>query len=442
MKQKDYVSIVTCFDGPQTRNIEYLGNLYNDKDFLKDKIHSLFDVIESSDLYNKSILIKPNWVREDKKEDDWICLRTNDNLLLVLLEKLLSYKPSNITIADAPIQDCKWEVMLSDELLAEIHRLSQESHIPVTIKDFRRVVTDFKTNNSHTNIKSMDNYLLFDVGEKSFLEPITKEKNKFRVTNYSPKDMASAHHRGVHKYCVTKDVFTHDVIITVPKLKTHRMAGLTNSLKILIGINGDKQYLPHHRIGAKSHGGDCYKNYNLFRDFAEKVFDMQNNVIGSPIYKPLSLLSTVLWKLSKPGKQDFANAGWYGNDTIWRTVMDLNYIAQYGKSDGSLAPTPQRKLLTLVDGLVGGQADGPLFPKPSPLGCLYFSDNPYLSDVIGGYLYSLDINKIPLIKNAYDKIESVSTTILINNNISNIDQVKSLGIEVKMPPGWVGYDKQ
>jgi len=33
-------------------------------------------------------------------------------------------------------------------------------------------------------------------------------------------------------------------------LKLHRKAGITCALKNLIGINGNKEYLPHHRLGG------------------------------------------------------------------------------------------------------------------------------------------------------------------------------------------------
>jgi uncharacterized protein (DUF362 family) len=60
--------------------------------------------------------------------------------------------------------------------------------------------------------------------------------------------MAKTHHPGVHQYLVAKEVIEADIIINLPKLKTHRKAGVTCALKNLIGINGNKEYLPHHRV--------------------------------------------------------------------------------------------------------------------------------------------------------------------------------------------------
>jgi uncharacterized protein (DUF362 family) len=79
------------------------------------------------------------------------------------------------------------------------------------------------------------------VGKRSYLEEVSDdERSPFRVTNYDPGRLAESHRKGVHKYCITKELFDADVVITVPKIKTHQKAGLTNALKILVGVNGDK----------------------------------------------------------------------------------------------------------------------------------------------------------------------------------------------------------
>lgn len=61
--------------------------------------------------------------------------------------------------------------------------------------------------------------------------------------------MARAHHVGVHQYLLAKAVLEADVVINLPKLKTHKKAGVTCALKNLIGIHGNKEYSPHHRVG-------------------------------------------------------------------------------------------------------------------------------------------------------------------------------------------------
>ena len=45
---------------------------------------------------------------------------------------------------------------------------------------------------------------------------------------------------------------------------------------------------------------------------------------------------------AKLGADENLEGSWYGNDTIWRTCLDLQRIVRYGKLDGSLAIVPQR----------------------------------------------------------------------------------------------------
>ena len=47
-----------------------------------------------------------------------------------------------------------------------------------------------------------------------------------------------------------------DVVINLPKLKTHKKTGVTISLKNMVGINGYRNCLPHHTIGTPDASGD------------------------------------------------------------------------------------------------------------------------------------------------------------------------------------------
>lgn len=283
--------------------------------------------------------------------------------------------------------------------------------------------------------------MIFDVGIRSWLEPITKEKNQFRVTNYDPDRMGKSHSRGMHKFCVAKEVFEADIVITMPKSKTHRMSCLTNSLKILVGINGDKDYLPHHRIGAKSQGGDCYKDSSALRTMAEYLLDFANRHRGTFYFLPVRKIVSGLWLLSNPSREISMNAGWYGNDTVWRMVLDLNTIAIYGKLDGTLANTPQRTLYTLCDAIVGGQGSGPLEPDPLALGMLAFSNDPFLMDEVMGEIFSLDIRKVPLLREAAALNSEKQLEFILNGKSVEYDSIKELSTKVELAPGWINYNK-
>lgn len=438
-KKTSYVKIETVYKNRAELNLEYLCRQYEDSN-LENKIRILFnDILNENSVREKKILIKPNWVKHCSNENDKWCLCTNEALILVTLKILVEWNPASIIIADAPIQGCDWNKLLSQVFLDKCRFYSETFNVPVIIKDFRKVIYDPVSNEIIKDDRSNDGYVIFDMGEQSFLEPITGSKNKFRVTCYNPDDMAKTHRNGVHKYCIAKDVFDADVVLTMPKMKTHQKAGITNAMKILVGVNGDKAFLPHHRIGSYGHGGDCYPGKNIFRSLSEYFLDNANRNIGKPAHKLLSLISAALWKLSNPSKEQNLAAAWYGNDTVWRMVMDINHIVRYGKKDGTISSDIQRPIYSLCDGIIAGQGNGPLSPKPLPLGILAFSNNSYWMDIVMGYLYLLEIDKVPNLRAAKELIDLEECELIINQKKSSINDLEKYAVEVEMAPGWVNY---
>lgn len=436
-----HVNIKSFFKSEKERTVQKLSAYYNEPDFLLDSVRELmFPILTPDQIFGKKVLLKPNFVKEDVTEEDKICLTTNFNLILATLKAILDCKPHSIIVGDAPVQNCRWDLLIKPEFRAGIESLSNEYSIPIRLIDFRKVVYYPGEHEFGQSRRSDDEYLIFDIADRSWLEPITEEKNKFRVTNYNPDNMALSHGKGMHKYCVAKEIFEADIVITMPKAKTHRMACLTNSLKILVGINGDKDYLPHHRIGAQSHGGDCYKDANIFRTLAEDILDFANRHKGSFISVPLSKIVSLLWRFGKPTKQDFMNAGWYGNDTVWRMVMDLTTVALYGKSDGTLAREPQRVLYTLCDAIIGGQGDGPLHPDPLPAGLLAFSDDSFVMDEIMGNIFSLNISKVPLLREASFINIGKNLEIALDGRKISMSDLRDYRIDAVLAPGWINYD--
>lgn len=120
-------------------------------------------------------------------------------------------------------------------------------------------------------------------------------------------------------------------------------------------------------------------------------------------------------------------------------VYDLNKIAKYGKNDGTLSEKPLRVIYSLCDGIIGGQGDGPLNPTPLPLGIIAFSDDSYLMDLIVGNIFRLNIDKIPLLKEAKKMVKDYS--IYLNGKKISIEDINDISMEVIMPPGWTNYNK-
>jgi uncharacterized protein (DUF362 family) len=437
----DFVNIRTVFDNSSERTVENLSGIYKDIDKIVHVIEeSIAGTLNRDLMQGKRVLLKPNWVKHSRNEPDEICLRTNDNFVLATLSVLLKMDPAWIVIADAPIQGCNWDRMLSEKFIEEINDLSKKFNIPIHLKDFRRRTFSFAQNTAEGGIRPLSDYIIMDLGEESQLEPITSPgRTQFRVTDYDPDRMSAAHSPGVHKYCIAKDYFDADVVISIPKIKTHQKSAITAALKNLVGINGDKDFLPHHRIGGIKMGGDCYPGRSMLRYWAELLLDGANRRQGKKSFWFWQKFSALLWKSSLPGPEHQVAAGWYGNDTTWRMVMDLNRIAQYGEKSGNLSDSPQRQLFSLCDGIIGGQGDGPLEPDPLPLGIVTFTNNSFMHDRAIATLMDFPLDKIPLLNHTP---ENPFTEIFFNGEIISLEELKQYAINTVPPRGWVrGFEK-
>jgi uncharacterized protein (DUF362 family) len=423
------------------RTVKNLSVFYDDRNILIKIIDETVNIkLSKSILCNKKILLKPNWVTHSSKNNNELCLRTHDNFLLAALEVILSKKPSAIIIGDAPIQGCRWDEVVTDTFLKRIDELSKKYEIPVQVKDFRRTSFTPEKNKLETELKPLSDYVIFDVKDKSYLEPITKKgRNEFRVTNYDPSKLEDSHRHGIHKYCITKELFEADVIISIPKIKTHQKSGITGALKNIVGLNGDKDFLPHHRFGGTGFGGDCYPGKNYIRYWSELALDRANGQQGKAAYFLWTKVASLLWRLSCPKDVHTIEAGWHGNDTTWRMVMDLNLIAYYGKPDGTLSNNKERMIFSLCDGIIAGQGDGPLRPEPLLLGVVSFTDNPAVNDIAMATLMGFNYSKFPLLTES-NKLFSVNDCkIFLNSKQITIADLLELSIQTDPPKGWKLY---
>lgn len=431
--------IIRLYSNIKEKNIENLKRKYENIEDLRKYIYELTDgyLNVKDNINNKTIFIKPNWVKENESEDDDICLRTNNNIIIALIENLIEYKPRKIIIGDAPIQRCKWPELLNKEFLDYIDKLKRINNIAIEIKDLRKKYFDPK--NNEINIRNTENkYVIFDLKNNSYLEEVSSVYPNFRVTDYNYKFLADSHISGTHKYCISKEFLESDLIISVPKIKTHQKTGFTAALKNLVGINVDKSYLPHHRVGGTQQGGDCYPGRNIFRKVSEKYLDKANLNQGRWSYRFYYKLALIMWKISIPNKYHQISAGWWGNDTTWRMVMDINKIALYGDKEGKIRDNKQRTIFSLCDGIIAGEGNGPLNPTALALGIIIFSNNNYLCDIVLSRIMNLEY--LPIIKEANKEISNQNNKIIFNNKNIEINDLDSEKEIFKLPDGWLNIN--
>lgn len=360
------------------------------------------------------VLMKPNWVFDHNPAGyDIDSLITHSSLIKYLIELLAKAMEGRgrIIIGDAPIQGCNFSRLLQ---LNHIEHVVQDaknrySELEIVVEDWRLTVFEKSTgrggwlNNGLQLSRDNDGavfseaHCVIDLGSESFLEEIAEYSDRFRVAMYDPNLMAHHHHVGKHEYLVTKRIFDADLVINLPKMKTHAKAGLTGALKNVVGINGHKEYLPHHIAGSYFNGGDNYCTSNRFRSRYEALEDRlwRNYREMSSLGRIAYMVSlSALWKLSKwSGSEDISSGSWSGNETIWRMTLDLNHLLYFNEKS-------PRKIITIVDGIVSGEGDGPLRPTPKPAGLLIGGENPAYIDAVMGKLMGYNVARIPTVYHA------------------------------------------
>jgi uncharacterized protein (DUF362 family) len=352
------------------------------------------------------VLVKPNLVLHEN-EGRWGIdpLITHASIIEAVTEAALRANPSRVAVGDAPIQSCDFDRLVERTgLRGWADALASRDARFAGIRDFRRTtcVVNHGVRVAAENVQPEDHFVLFDLGRESLLEPITDRRHGFRVAWYDPRLMARTHHAGRHQYLLARDVLEADVVINLPKLKTHKKAGVTCALKNLIGINGNKEFLPHHRVGGAATGGDCYPSRSSVKRALEYIADRRNETTsraGATFWYAMTLALTRILKV-KRDRLGFEGS-WSGNDTIWRTCLDLNRILVYGRPDGSMADVPQRRVIHIVDAIVAGHGDGPLAPQSLPLGLVMAGTNAAAVDWVAAHLLAYDVARLPIVREAF-----------------------------------------
>jgi uncharacterized protein (DUF362 family) len=401
----------------------------------------LRDFVEAGD----KVLVKPNWVSHRNGSGAGLdCLITHTSVLLAILRLLRTARPSSVVVGDAPVQGCDFGALDRE---AGLDRLRNElgGSFPVfDIRDFRLVTrpTGALAARATGTARKQEDYVLFDLGTTSQLEPICSERTHFRVTMYDPDVIEATHRRGVHQYLVARELIDADVVVNVPKVKTHKKAGFTGALKNLVGINGHKSYLAHHRKGAVSQGGDCYPVPSLRKRVTEELLDFVNRNTQSRLAPLYAGAARAAVKGQRALDDAFDLEGsWYGNDTVWRMTLDLQRIARFGRPDGSIAEEPQRRMIHVTDGIVAGQGEGPLAPIPLPLGIMSLGSSAAAVDWVNALLLGLDPERIPLILRAFDRegFGPAEVSVFVDGEcLTPEDAARRYGMRARPPSGWQG----
>ncbi|MBI1176043.1 DUF362 domain-containing protein [bacterium] len=220
--------------------------------------------------------------------------------------------------------------------------------------------------------------------------------------SYDMAETNSRHHDWTHEYLLCRTPMNADVFINIPKLKTHKKVGITCSLKNLVGINANKNWLPHHTEGTPDQGGDQFpasttkaRLEHSWMGTAKRI--LKNRPVLSRLFVPIKKAGRLLFG----DTQNVVRSGnWHGNDTCWRMVLDLNKCLFFFDGAGYRRTKPLR-YLSVVDGIIGGEGNGPMAPDPKRCGVIIAGTHPLAVDCVAATLMGFDPMKIRLIKNAF-----------------------------------------
>ncbi len=347
------------------------------------------------------VVLKPNWVVDENQSGAGLdCLVTHASVIEAVLEYVQLAQPGPVVLGDAPLQRCDFAKLRRVCGLDDLVGRFRNRGLDIRISDFRRTLLSGEVRRE--NVRPAGDFAIVDLKEQSLLDEVSGS-GKFRVTVYNPDLLEAAHSPGRHRYMIAREILDADVVINLPKLKSHKKACITGALKNLIGINGNKEFLPHHRLGSAAGGGDCYEgNWRLKRE-AEELLDWVNRRPPGAGPHLAQRLAGVLVRSAKAlGADDNMEGSWYGNDTIWRTCLDLQRILRYGRADGTLGETPGRRVITITDAIVAGEGEGPLAPTPVDSAFVTGALNPAAAEWIHARLMGFDPKKIPLVARSFD----------------------------------------
>lgn len=355
-----------------------------------------------------TVLLKPNFVvSRHGRGGELFAAITHPSVLRAVADYafLALGGAGRVIVADAPQMDCDWEQLMAATRLPEVAAFYAARGRTMEIVDLR----DFCVANPdeqalYTNRRALPGdplgNVIFDLGERSHFFGV-QEHDRFYGADYDRQETIRHHHGAVHEYSVSRTVLSADVVISIPKMKVHKKVGVTLNIKGLVGINTNKNYLVHYRVGTPAQGGDQLPDRMASGDrwlvrTQRFLFDQllaRRSRAADAVY---NLIRHTYRFTLKPFMRVSENTvaldggNWHGNDTAWRMAVDLLKILRFGRADGTLQATPQRRVLCIVDGITGGEGDGPLAPDPRPAGCMVGGVSPLAVDLVTTRLMGID----------------------------------------------------
>lgn len=414
-----------------------------------------------------TVVIKPNFVlSRHSKGKDLFSIITHPSVLRAVADYcwVALSGSGRLIFADAPQYDCDFHELLLATGLGEVVDFYSTFPGPsVELYDLRRYWSRWKHFPSllETLPGDKEGSVVVKLGKSSALYGKAGERKRYGAVYH--REETIAHHNGdTHDYELSATIMNADVVVSVPKLKVHKKVGVTLNVKGLVGACTNKNYLVHYTLTPPSKGGDQYPD-GVFTWREEKLIRLERwmyDHLLAPKKKPLEYLHrSIYWLHNRttkklgisvdPSKRLLDAGNWYGNDSAWRMAMDLLRAFYYSDKSGQLHTSLQRKMFSIIDGVVGGENNGPLAPDPKPSGVILGGENFVAVDVVATRLMGFSPTALRLYKEVLnDKILSSGIRDIANdievvspekNWLNCLADAQGVYLDFLPHPGWVGH---
>ncbi len=358
------------------------------------------------------VVLKPNWVKEHDERrpgpGQWEHVITHPAVIEAVLRWVAPQLRGrgSITICDAPQTDSSFAALRAYCRLDALEERCRGDFQGVEIRVLDLRPEEWKAIDGVTVARTAlpgdplgATHVRLDAAS-AFVD--FRGQGRLYGASYDMAETNARHHGSRHEYLLCRTPMDADVLINLPKLKTHKKVGLTGALKNLVGINANKNWLPHHTEGTPERGGDQFpastaktRLEHLWMGTAKRWLK------GRPT------LSRLFVPVKAAGRRVFGDTqrvvrsgNWHGNDTCWRMVLDLNKCLFWFDGTGARRTRPLR-YLAVVDGIVGGEGNGPMAADPRPAGVVLAGTHPVAVDVVAATLMGFDWTRLRMLRNCF-----------------------------------------
>ena len=403
------------------------------------------------------VVLKPNFIAHchAARPDEWRHIITHPSILRAVLDYVfIALEGSGeVTVADGPQTDSDFDAIRDRARLDSICAFFRHRDFDVRVLDLRAERWRQLGGITESRLKlngDPQGYARIDIDENSEFSDYPLS-GRFYGADYDVSETARFHSKGQHRYIVARTALDADVLINLPKMKTHKKTGVTLSLKNLVGIIGHRNCLPHHTIGMPDAGGDevpltSVRNLvqsSLVRAFRERL--VRSGGCGGRLARFIVKCGTPVFGTPS---QVVRSGNWFGNDTAWRMTLDVNKTLFYFSGSGLLRTEPLR-YFTLIDGIMGSQGNGPVLGDEKSAGVVMAGFNPVAVDTVAAELMGFDHQKLPLLTRGWqaqnyplvnfgpDRIACASNIEAWNGGLDDIRRANHLDFQA--PLGWLGH---